>query len=55
MPIPRPRGIAATVSAARGLTGDPCPTLDALSAEIGPTFEINAGVMRMVVVGDPRT
>lgn len=53
MPIPRPRGIAATVSAARGLTGDPCPTLDALSAELGSTFEIAAGVMRMVVVGDP--
>jgi cytochrome P450 len=51
--IPRPRGIAATVSAARGLTGDPCPTLDALSAELGSTFEIPAGVMRMVVVGDP--
>jgi len=53
MSIPRPRGIAATVSAARGLTGDPCPTLDALSAELGSTFEIAAGVMRMVVVGDP--
>jgi cytochrome P450 len=52
-PIPRPRGIAATVSAARGLTGDPCPTLDLLSAELGPTFEIAAGVMRMVVVGNP--
>jgi len=52
-PIPRPKGVAATISAARGLTGDPCPTLDALGAELGATFEVPAGPMKMVVVGDP--
>jgi cytochrome P450 len=52
-PIPRPRGVTATISAARGLTGDPCPTLDALSSELGATFEVPAGPMRIVVVGDP--
>ncbi len=53
MPLPRPQGIAATISAARGLTGDPCPTLDALGRELGRTFEIVAGPVRMVVIGDP--
>jgi cytochrome P450 len=52
-PIPRPRGLAAIISAARGLTGDPCPTLDALSSELGATFEIPAGPLRIVVVGNP--
>ena len=53
VPIPRPHGIRSTISAARGLTGDPCPTLDVLGAELGATFEIPAGPMRIVVVGDP--
>src|SRR5689334_15723526 len=51
--IPRPRGVRQIAAAARGLTGDPCPTLDRLSAELGPTFEVPIGPMRMVVVGDP--
>jgi cytochrome P450 len=53
MRLPRPRGVTATISAARGLTGDPCPTLDALCSELGATFEVPAGPMRIVVVGDP--
>ncbi|HTL83847.1 MAG TPA: cytochrome P450 [Acidimicrobiia bacterium] len=51
--IPRPRGVRQIVAAARGLTGDPCPTLDRLSAELGPTFAVPIGPVRMVVVGDP--
>jgi cytochrome P450 len=52
-PIPRPTGIVATIAAARGLTGDPCPTLDALGDELGATFEIAAGPVRIVVIGKP--
>ena len=37
----------------RGLTSDPCPALDALVAEYGPTFEVGSGPLRIVVVGDP--
>jgi cytochrome P450 len=51
--IPRPRGVRQIAAAARGLTGDPCPTLDRLSAELGPTFAVPIGPMRMVVVGHP--
>ena len=52
-PIPRPRGVIATIAAARGLTGDPCPTLDALGGELGATFEIGTGPVRIVVIGKP--
>ncbi len=39
--------------AARGLTSDPCPTLDALSNELGYTFAVGIGPMTIVVIGDP--
>src|SRR5260221_4205810 len=39
--------------ALRGLTSDPCPTLDALVAEHGPTFIVRGGPMTMAIVGDP--
>jgi cytochrome P450 len=51
--IPRPRGVRATIAAARELTGDPCPALDRLRAELGPTFGVAVGPLRIVVVGDP--
>jgi cytochrome P450 len=51
--IPRPRGVRHIAAAARGLTGDPCPTLDQLSQELGSTFSVSVGPIRMVVVGDP--
>jgi cytochrome P450 len=37
----------------RDLTSDPCPALDALALEYGPTFGVGGGPLRMVVVGDP--
>ena len=52
-PIPRPRGSRDDRGRARGLTGDPCPTLDALGGELGATFEIGAGPVRIVVIGKP--
>jgi len=50
---PGPRGLRDTIGAMRGLTGDPCPTLDALVAEHGPTFVVRGGPMTMAIVGDP--
>jgi cytochrome P450 len=50
---PGPRGLRDTIRAMRGLTGDPCPTLDALVAEHGPTFVVRGGPMTMAIVGDP--
>lgn len=52
-PIPGPRGLAASVRAARGLTGDPCPALDQLAAEHGRTFGVALGPLKLLVVGDP--
>jgi hypothetical protein len=37
----------------RDLTSDPCPALDALTLEYGPTFAVGGRPMHMVVVGDP--
>jgi cytochrome P450 len=37
----------------RGLTSDPCPTLDAAAQRYGSTFAVGAGALRMVIVGDP--
>jgi cytochrome P450 len=51
--MPRPRGLRPTIAAARGLTGDPCPTLDRLAAELGPTFAVDFGPLHLAVVGDP--
>ena len=39
--------------AMRGLTSDPCPTLDALVGEHGPSFVVRGGPMTMAIVGDP--
>jgi cytochrome P450 len=50
---PGPRGAADTIGALRGLTSDPCPTLDDLVARHGPTFIVRGGPLTMVVVGDP--
>jgi cytochrome P450 len=48
-----PRGVRANVRALHGLTSDPCPTLDALLAEHGPTFAVGGGPLTIAVVGDP--
>lgn len=53
--LPKPRGLRATVETLRGLTSDPCPTLDRMAAEVGPTFAVGAGPLRLVVVGDPHS
>lgn len=50
---PGPHGARETIAALRGLTSDPCPTLDALVAEHGATFAVRAGPLTMAVVGDP--
>ena len=50
---PGPRGVRDTVAALRGLTSDPCPTLDALVADHGPTFVVRGGLVTLAVVGDP--
>jgi hypothetical protein len=50
---PGPRGLRETVRAMRGLTSDPCPTLDDLAARYGPTFVVRGGPLSMVVVADP--
>jgi cytochrome P450 len=50
---PGTRGAAETLGALRGLTSDPCPTLDALVDRHGPTFVVRGGPLTMVVVGDP--
>jgi cytochrome P450 len=50
---PGPRGVSATLGALRGLTSDPCPTLDELVARHGPTFVVRGGPLTMVIVGDP--
>jgi cytochrome P450 len=50
---PGPRGVGATIRALRGLTSDPCPTLDDLVARHGPTFVVHGGPMTMAIVGDP--
>ena len=50
---PGPRGVSDTMRAMRGLMSDPCPTLDALVADHGPTFVVRGGLMTMVIVGDP--
>jgi cytochrome P450 len=51
--IPGPRGARETLGALRGLTSDPCPTLDALVARHGATFAVGGGPLTMAVVGDP--
>ena len=51
--MPRPRGLRATIAAARGLTGNPCPTLDGLAAELGATFGVELGPLHIAVVGEP--
>jgi cytochrome P450 len=51
--MPRPRGLRPVIAAARGLTGDPCPTLDRLGAELGATFAVELGPLKIAVVGDP--
>jgi cytochrome P450 len=51
--MPRPRGLLPTIAAARGLTGDPCPTLDRLATELGATFGVDLGPLHIAVVGDP--
>jgi cytochrome P450 len=51
--MPRPRGLRATLAAARGLTGDPSPTLDRLAAELGATFGVDLGPLHIAVVGQP--
>src|SRR3954466_13383679 len=53
VPPPGPHGIRATVTAMRDLTSDPCPALDALTLEYGPTLAVRGGARRMGVVGDP--
>src|SRR5258708_31730374 len=50
---PGPRGVTDTIGALRGLTSDPCPTLDDLVSRHGPTFVVRGGPLTMVVVGDP--
>jgi cytochrome P450 len=50
---PGPRGAVDTIRALRGLTSDPCPALDDLVAEHGPTFVVRAGPLTLAVVGDP--
>jgi hypothetical protein len=50
---PGPRGAGETIRALRGLTSDPCPTLDELVARHGPTFVVGGGPLTMAVVGDP--
>lgn len=52
MPIPGPRGVAATIQLMRALTADPCPALDAAAARFGSTFAVGRRPLRMVVVGD---
>ena len=51
--MPRPRGRRATIAAARGLTGNPCPTLDRLAAGLGATFGVDLGPLHIAVVGEP--
>lgn len=53
-PLPKPRGLTNTLRTLRGLMTDPCPTLDRVGAEVGATFSVGAGPLRMVVVSDPR-
>lgn len=50
---PGPRGFRDTLAALRGLTSDPCPTLDDLVARHGPTFVVRGGPLTMAVVGAP--
>lgn len=50
---PGPRGAVETIRALRRLTSDPCPALDDLVAQHGPTFVVGVGPLTMVVVGDP--
>lgn len=49
--MPGPRGIEA-LRAARSVLDDPVPTVDALGREYGRTFAIQAGPLRIVIVGD---
>jgi cytochrome P450 len=47
-----PRGLGASLRAAKALLTEPCSALDALSSEHGRTFDIKLGPQRLVVVGD---